>query len=120
MPDSNSDNPISLLYHALRAQRRRLTIQILHETEATCISTREVARSVTSQEHGIPVGRATGEQYRNVYNALSQTHLPTLSEASIVIYDSKRQTISRGSNFLQAILLLSIDTAAINVIRTND
>lgn len=120
MPDPNRDKPISVLYHALRAQRRRWTIRILNETDATSVSTRELARNITSREHGIPPERATGEQYRNVYNALSQTHLPTLSEASIVIYDSKRQTVSRGSNFLPAILLLSVDTAAIDIVGTDE
>ncbi|WP_080504274.1 DUF7344 domain-containing protein [Haloarcula amylolytica] len=117
MPNSNRDKPISVLYHALRARRRRLAIQILAEADDTTVSTRELARDITSRECGIPSERATGEPYRNVYNALSQTHLPTLADASIVIYDSKRQTVSRGTNFCLVLLLLSIDSAAIDTIQ---
>ena len=120
MPNRNNDTPISVLYHALRAPRRRLAIQTLEESDTNGVSTRELARNITSKEHGIPFDRATGELYRNVYNALTQTHLPTLADANIVIYDSERQTVSRGDNFLIAVLLLSIDSAAIDAIQNDE
>jgi len=120
MNNQSEDDFQSKLYHVLRTPRRRRVISILYESELSVVLLRSLAQEIAAHEEQVQISHATGEPYRNVYNALSQTHLPTLSEASIVIYDSKRQTISRDSNFLQAILLLSIDTAAINVIRTND
>jgi predicted transcriptional regulator len=93
------DETITGLYHALRAPRRRYVIQILDQHEGMPITTRELARKVTSREKNLSEQRATGEPYRNVYNALSQTHLPTLADAGIIIYDSHRQTVQSGTNF---------------------
>jgi hypothetical protein len=93
------EETITALYHALRAPRRRYVIHILDNHEAMPIATRELARKVTSCETDLPERRATGEPYRNVYNALSQTHLPTLADACIIIYDHHRQTVRAGRKF---------------------
>ncbi len=79
------------------------------------MKTRELARRIASIEQGVPRSQATGEPYRNVYNALSQTHLPTLADAGIVIYDPKRQTVTRGPQFPLAALLLAIEEPAIEL-----
>lgn len=73
------------------------------------IPTRWLARHIAALENGIPSEEATGEPYRNVYNALSQTHLPTLADADIIIYDSKRQTVTHGPIFSLARLLVDIN-----------
>jgi hypothetical protein len=104
---------ISLLYHAFRASRRRYLIRHLCETDDKAFSTRNLARKVASTELNIPEQQATGEPYRNVYNALTQTHLPTLSDAGVIIYDRRRQTVSRGTNFDLAALLLDINTPTV-------
>jgi hydroxymethylpyrimidine pyrophosphatase-like HAD family hydrolase len=78
-------------------------------TDEPIISTRDLAREIAAREHELPLTHATGEPYRNAYNALSQTHLPTLAEAGIVIYDPERQTVSAGPNLPLADLLLKID-----------
>lgn len=116
MPDSGGlDELISLLYHALRATRRRYVIQFIAVSEAKSITTRELARKIASQELDVPDQQATGEPYRNAYNALSQTHLPTLSNAGIVIYDPERQIITPGDNFDLAALLISTNTPTVDV-----
>ena len=101
---------LSMLYHALRASRRRIVLRCLQNASDEVLTTRELARGIASREQAVPREQATGEPYRNAYNALSQTHLPTLSEASIVIYDPERQTVAPGTNFRIALLL--IDTNA--------
>ena len=106
---------LSTLYHALRAERRRYVIGILERTTEEIVTTRELARKTTSMELGVPERQATGESYRNAYNALSQTHLPTLSEAGIIIYDSQRQTVVPGVNFELAALLLDTNTPTVDV-----
>jgi|GEM_PF-5612823 len=65
---------------------------------------------------GVPVNHATGEPYRNAYNALSQTHLPTLSDAGIIIYDPKRQLISSGAHFELVTLLLDTNTSTVDIV----
>lgn len=114
------DEQLSILYHALRAARRRRVIQILNEGQAPRLSTRNLAKEIATEEQGLADGVATGEPYRNVYNALSQTHLPTLSDAGILIYDPQRQTVAQGPNFDIAALLLDINTPTIELFSATD
>lgn len=107
---------LATLYHALRTTRRQSVIQQLDDSDDHLFTTRELARKITSRETKTPVEKATGEPYRNVYNALSQTHLSTLSETGIIIYDPKRQTVQRGTNFDLAALLLNTNVSMANTI----
>nr|WP_049972539.1 hypothetical protein [Haladaptatus cibarius] len=83
-------------------------IDIVSSTSEPILSVRKLAKMISSRETGTCVAHATGEPYRNVYNALSQTHLPTLAEADIIIYDAQRQTVRPGPNLPLAELLLAI------------
>jgi hypothetical protein len=109
------DELLSVLYHSLRATRRRYVIQFLENAGRRSVTTRELARKIASLELKVPEPEATGESYRNAYNALSQTHLPTLSDAGIVIYDPKRQVVTKGDNFHLAVLLIDTNTPTVNV-----
>jgi hypothetical protein len=79
-------------------------------------SVRSLAREIAGKEHGVPRERATGEPYRNVYNALSQTHLPTLSTVNIVIYDPDRQEVFSGSNLDVAALLVRLTEPVVTLL----
>lgn len=103
----------SELHHALRAPRRRHLIRILENNHSTQVTTRYLARQIAAEEHDVTPREATGEPYRNVYNALSQTHLPTLSEAGIIIYDPQRQVVTGGPLLPLAALLVSGSDATI-------
>lgn len=100
---------LSEVYHALSANRRCYVIQILLHNDEDTLPVRNLARQIAAIEDGVPTKHATGEPYRNVYNALSQTHLSTLSDADIVNYDSDRQTVTPGPNFLKAALILALN-----------
>lgn len=108
------ENTLSKFYHSLRAARRRYVIQFLSEADQEMMTTRELARNITSLEEDCSVERATGEPYRNAYNALSQTHLPTLGEADVIIYDPERQTVTTGPTFAVASLLLTINRPTVD------
>ena len=118
--DTNDDDFLTILYHALRAQRRRRAIRLLHHTDSSKLSVRILAREIAAAEHGIPIKHVTGEPYRNVYNALCQSHLPTLADASIVIYDSKRQTVAEGPNHPLAVFLVEISRPAVETLRETE
>jgi hypothetical protein len=111
--DRESDEFLSDLYHSLRATRRRDVIRLLLNSPDQTLTVRELAREIAALEHQLPQSHATGEPYRNAYNALSQTHLPTLSSVNIVIYDPQRQRVSQGPNFTIAALLVAIDESAV-------
>jgi hypothetical protein len=105
---------LSILLHALRASRRRCVIQCLEDLEESeTVSTRLLAKQIAARENGIAVEYVSGEPYKNVYNALSQTHLPTLNGADIIVYDRKRQTVQRGPMFALAALVLNLSQPAI-------
>jgi hypothetical protein len=108
---------LSILYHALRTPRRRYVIHILWQTNIQQITTRNIARQIASQEQGISPEQATGKPYRNVYNALSQTHLPMLAEAGVINYDPQRQTVASGPNLTLAALLIAITQPAIDMLQ---
>jgi len=89
------------------------------KSSADDLSVRTLAREIAAIEEDVPLERATGEPYRNVYNALSQTHLSTLSEAGIIIYDPNRQTVVGGPNLDIASLLLIINKVTYETFRGN-
>lgn len=111
---SSNEELLTALFHALRAPRRRQLIEILSVREKSVFTVRELSRTIASYEQQVPVKEATGEPYRNVYNALSQTHLSTLRDAGVIIYDPDRQTIMRGRNFELALLLLDTSTPIVS------
>ncbi len=110
---------LSEVYHALSASRRCHVIQLLSRSEDGTLPVRELAREIAATEEDVPPDRATGEPYRNVYNALSQTHLSTLSDAGIIIYDSDRQTVAAGPNLDVAALLIVLNQATYQTLRGN-
>lgn len=114
--DPIPDDFLSILYHTLRTPRRRYVIQILWRTNVRPMTTRTIARQIVSREQDIPPKQATGKPYRNVYNALDQTHLPMLAEAGVIIYDPQRQTVAPGPNLTLAALLIAITRPAIDML----
>lgn len=110
------EETLSSLYNILCTSRRRRAIQVLHQSEAPVIAVRDLSREIAAAEHMVPLSHATGEPYRNVYNALSQTHLPALAAVDIVIYDSKRQTVSPGSRLTVAVLLAEITRSTVEIL----
>lgn len=113
--DNELEDLLSTLYHVLREARRRYIIEVLERTTEEIVTTCELARKTISMELGVPERQATGESYRNAYNALSQTHLPTLSETGSIIYDSERQIVMQGANFELGELLLDTNTPTVDV-----
>lgn len=108
---------LSEVYHALSASRRCHVIRLLANREDGHLSVRTLAREIAAIEEDVQPDCATGDPYRNVYNALSQTHLPTLSEAGIIIYDSDRQTVAAGPNLDVAALLIVINQAVYQTVQ---
>lgn len=117
--DSSSDG-LSEIYHALRATRRRYVIQWFAVNNEGTASVRKLAKWIAATENNLKIDHATGEPYRNVYNALSQTHLPTLSDAGLIVYDSDRQSVAPGPEFQTAVLLLMLNRVAYCTVQTGN
>lgn len=117
--DEDPSNVLSEIYHTLSAPRRCHVIQLLAKSEEDRLPVRTLAREIAAIEEEVPPDCATGEPYRNVYNALSQTHLTTLSNAEIIIYDSDRQTVAAGPNLDLAALLIVLNQATFQALHTD-
>jgi len=111
---------LSTIHHALRATRRRHVIQLVGTSDQPTFHVSDLAREIAAREHGLRIEHATGEPYRNTYNALSQTHLPMLEEAGILIYDPMRQTVSPGSNLTMALLIIAISRPTVDILGNID
>jgi len=103
---------LSDLYHVFSAPRRCYAIQLLSQLGCEEYAVRELAREITAIEEGISKDNASGEPYRNVYNALSQTHLSTLENANLVRYNNQRQTVIPRPCLPRVGLILNLDLSA--------
>ena len=109
-----TDQPLSAIYHSLRASRRRLVIGLLAHRTTTeisskdttdtattiTVSVRQLAREIVAIEEGVVLEHATGEPYHNVYTALIQTHLPELDDVGAIKYDDDRKTVAPDRNLI--------------------
>jgi len=105
------------MYRALGAPRRCHAINLLAEFDDTPIQASELADHITAIEEGIPPSRASGAPYRNVHNALCQTHLPTLADVEVIRYDSNRKTLTIGPRYPVVRLLLGLNCTAYTILQ---
>lgn len=130
--DDYIDQSLSEMHHALRASRRRLVVVLVahrtltsgartmdgdrtqgRETErAQDVSVRQLAKEIAAVEQDTSLENATGDDYRNVYTALIQTHLPELADIGAIAYDDNRKTVRPGRN-LTALALVAAVTSPI-------
>jgi hypothetical protein len=76
--------------HVLNSPRRRLAVEYLWDVDAT-VPLRELSEAVAAVESGeTPAPRNVRE---SVYNALHQTHLPTLDDLGVVDYDESDRAV---------------------------
>jgi len=97
---------LSQIYHSLSAARRRYVIQLLSEVENKPVSVSKLASEIAAIEEEIKPEQATGKAYRNVYNALVQTHLSTLAETAIISYEPNRKKVSSGPLFDTVVVVI--------------
>lgn len=74
------------VFHILRNQRRRYVIHYLKQQDRPA-NTSSIATQVAAWENGISPEALTSEERRRVYNALHQTHIPTLNSAGVIRVD---------------------------------
>jgi len=112
--DSEFPDILSQIYHSLSAPRRCHVIQLLSENTEERLTVRTLASEIAAIEVGVEPDRATGAPYQNVYNALSQTHLPTLADTGIIIYEANRKIVSQGPLFDVTALVIDSNKSIYN------
>ncbi|WP_435360590.1 DUF7344 domain-containing protein [Haloarchaeobius sp. DFWS5] len=75
------------IFDVLRNQRRRFVLQYLKRRDEP-VDLGSLATQVAAWEYRTPCDDVTSEQRKRVYTTLQQTHLPRMSEANIIRYDS--------------------------------
>ncbi len=124
--EQHTNHSLSIIHHALRASRRRLAVGLIsHRTFSSgelrlddvyfqasnpeiVITVRQLAKEIVAIEEDISVDHATGDSYHNVYNALTQTHLPELDDVGAIIYHDDRKQISPASNLIVLSMVATI------------
>ena len=107
------------VHTALGATRRCHTIRLLAEIDETPLHASTLANQITAIEEDIAPKHASGEPYRNVYTALTQTHLPRLADIDVIRYDSTRKTLTIGPRFPMVRLLLGLNHTAYLILHHN-
>lgn len=109
----------SSIYHVLRAYRRRITILLIGQRALApgmihrapsysnqsqevepIITVKNLTKEIVAVEEDIPKNHATGNLYHNVYNSLTQTHLPRLDDIGAITYNEDRKLIYADHNLL--------------------
>lgn len=82
------------LFHLLQNERRRRVLQYLAETDRP-VELRKISKHIAAWECDTTPQQLTSTQYQRVYIALYQSHLPTLADAGLIIYNQSRGTVEQ-------------------------
>lgn len=97
--DEETSMTMTEIHKLLTPVRRRAVLEALAEAEETWTPVSALCNHVASQEYGCPPEALDSDQRKRVYVALTQSHLPTLAEADVVVYVSETQHVALGVNF---------------------
>ncbi|NHN49488.1 hypothetical protein G9464_18110 [Halostella sp. JP-L12] len=89
--------PLDDVLDCLSNERRRLTIEIIHDTDGP-LSLSEVAERVAARQYGVERAALTSDQRKCVYTGLYQAHMSKLTEVDAVAFDDREKTISPAEN----------------------
>ena len=85
----------------IRSERRQLILEELAAAEQSRWSISELAERVAAAEYQCSPDTLTSDQRKRVYIALLQSHLPSLNESNVVLYDRDNSLVERGPGFGQ-------------------
>ncbi|WP_425433323.1 DUF7344 domain-containing protein [Haloarcula rubra] len=99
---SNDENRLSRdeIFHILSNKRRRFILEYLRRTEEP-VGLIDLAKSVAAWENDKPREELTVDERRRMYVSLYQSHVPKLSSAGLVDYDTDEQTVASGDTITQ-------------------
>ena len=82
---------LDVIFDILKNQRRRHVLRYLREHETTTLS--DLAEHVAALENDKDVRELTSSERKRVYVGLYQCHLPRMSDAGVIEFDSDRGRI---------------------------
>lgn len=107
VPGGLSDLSSQQLYSVIGDRRRRYTVHYLKQQDSE-VSVRDLSEQVAAWENGKSTAELTSKERKRVYISLYQSHLPTLDEEGIVVYDEDRKTVELSPAMAQRTIYLEI------------
>lgn len=98
-PALDQDLPVTETLELLVPERRQVILEELASAEQTPLSTSTLAERVACAEYECRSEALADDQRKRVYIALTQSHLPALSDANVILYDSETRLVDRGPEF---------------------
>lgn len=86
-----------LIFHLLRNKRRRAVMFYLSVIDDE-VTMRDLSQQVAAWEHNMDVDALPGSKRETTHVSLYQTHLPTLDEHNIVVFEKHNGVIKTGDN----------------------
>lgn len=80
------------VFRILRNKRRRYALHYLKQRDEA-ISVGDLAEQIAAWEHGIDVFDVSPEDRKRVYISLLQSHLPTMADSNIVVFDEENSEV---------------------------
>ena len=95
MSTRNFSNCGNDVYRILSNSRRLRLIRYLSIFEiGASVEVRQIARTISGIELGIPSRSVGTDEYESVYNGLIQNHLPTLATEEVIEYDTQSKEVT--------------------------
>ena len=104
---------VDLAFELLSSERRRDLVRCLDGVDGT-VDLRDLSELVAAMENGTTPGSLSYDQRKRVYVSLRQTHLPKLSSAGAIDYDSDRSIVTARDGVRALRLLLDTVEEAID------
>lgn len=80
------------IFKVLRNRRRRYVLHYLKQRQET-VPVGRIAEQIAAWENGTAVEAVTPEERKRIYISLLQSHLPTLDEANMVVFEENESTV---------------------------
>lgn len=87
------------VFDLLSNRRRRFILAYLSEQE-TPVTLKRLTTQLAGWENGIDVDEVTDQQRKRVYISVYQTHVPRLTDASLITYDSDTGLVELTDNIV--------------------
>lgn len=102
---------LDIQFDLLADSRRQLALRVLDEHESP-VTLRDLANEIVTREHDAALPNVPSSAVRDVHASLHHVHLPKLSDADVIDYDTTRNRVTGvDHDDLQPMLSLLPDDA---------
>lgn len=108
-------------FHLLSSKQRQQVIWCMTRVDPNeTVTARELAKQIVAEEEDSSVAEVANEEYRSVYSNLTQHHLPKLSQANVIEYESNRKEVTPGPNVMALAVTMAMVIPTIQLLLGTD